>query len=215
MKLITSLIFTIFFALLSFGQDTIVNLKNEFIRTKVLEITSETIRYKKFENLSGPNYTISSNEVKEIRFENWTVEFYKKDNPEPKRSLQETKDFIVRIINEYGWEKDSDTRRLKASFEGDLLRIVVMNKKYTKPVNSGLAYNFARVYKFKGVSKRPGDIAFIDIWIDFLFREKEMRYEKRKLVIEIHSHLQAEELAEAFRHLNKLLLAKEQPVEQF
>jgi len=136
---------------------------------------------------------------------------YSQDN----KSLEDTKSYIVKIINEYGWEKDSNTRRLKASFEGDWLRIVVMNKKYTKPVNSGLAYNFGNVYKFKEVSKRAGELAYLDIWVDFLFREKNVRWEKRKLVLEIHNHQAAEELLVALKHLNKLLLEKKPQIEKF
>lgn len=137
------------------------------------------------------------------------------DTHRPKKTLQETKDFIVRVINDYGWEKDSDTRRLKASFEGNLLRVVVMNKKYTEPVNSGLVYNFGRVHKFQRISYRGGDIAFLNIWVDFLSNEKSRKFDKRKLVLEIHHHRQAEELMTAFRHLNDLLLEMEEPVEKF
>ena len=90
-----------------------------------------------------------------------------------------------------------------------------MNKKYTKPVNSGLAYNFGNVYKFKEVSKRAGELAYLDIWVDFLFREKNVRWEKRKLVLEIHNHQAAEELLVALKHLNKLLLEKKPQIEKF
>lgn len=131
------------------------------------------------------------------------------------RTLQETKDFITRIINDFGHEKGWDSRKLRATFEGNLLRIVIMNKKYTEPINSGYVYNFARVHKFQRVSKRAGDIAYLNIWVDFLENEKQRKFGKRKLVLEIHHHKQADELQTAFRHLNKLLLDMEEPVEKF
>lgn len=213
MKLFYVIIGLIFFNL-SYCQDTIYLKNKEFIRAKVIEISPEKVLYKKYDNLSGPNYHIRKDEILEIKFENGTQENFLADN-NSNRSLDETKTFIMKIINDHGWEKDSNTRRLKASFEGDRLRIVVMNKKYTKPVNRGLAYDFSNVYKFKNVSKRSDDVAYLDIWIDFLFREKNERFEKRKLVIEIHGHREADELMSALKHLNKILLDKKPPIEKF
>lgn len=137
------------------------------------------------------------------------------NNYESIRTLQETKDFITRIINDHGWAKVLSSRRLKASFEGNLLRIVSMNKDYTEPVVDGFAYNFARVYKFQRISYREGDVAFLNIWVDYLSNENKRKFDKRKLVLEIHHHRQAEQLMTAFRHLNKLLLDMEEPVEKF
>lgn len=144
-----------------------------------------------------------------------TVEEKLPNTYESKRTLHETKEFITRIINDYGWEKDSNTRRLRATFENNMLRVVVMNKKYSEPVNSGFLYDFSRVHKFQKISYRAGNIAYLNIWVDFVADESYRKMDKRKLVLEIHHHRQAEELMAALRHLNKLLLEMEEPVEKF
>ena len=55
-------------ALLS--QDIITLKTNEEIKAKVLEINDEEIKYKRFENLEGPQYTLKLSKVLKVRYEN-------------------------------------------------------------------------------------------------------------------------------------------------
>lgn len=74
MKKIISLL--AFFALvnISYSQDVIMKKNGDEIKSKVEEITDEVIKYKKFDNIEGPSYSISKSEVFIIKYSNGTKE---------------------------------------------------------------------------------------------------------------------------------------------
>lgn len=53
-----------------FSQDVIVKLNGDEIEAKVIEITQDNIRYKRFSNLSGPDYVVETAGVFMIKYEN-------------------------------------------------------------------------------------------------------------------------------------------------
>lgn len=57
-----------------FGQDTIYKKNGSVIASKILEITPTVVKFKKFENLSGPVYSELISELWYIRFKNGTVD---------------------------------------------------------------------------------------------------------------------------------------------
>lgn len=60
------------------AQDMLRKTNGDEIQVKVSEITSESIKYKKFSNIEGPLYTISKTEIQEIIFENGDKEVFNK-----------------------------------------------------------------------------------------------------------------------------------------
>ncbi len=60
------------------AQDLLRKTNGDEVKVKVLEITSENIKYKKFSNIEGPLYTISKTELQEIIFENGDKETFNK-----------------------------------------------------------------------------------------------------------------------------------------
>ena len=58
------------FSFIAHAQDVIVKKDGNTITSKVIEITSSEIKYKKFSNQNGPIYTINKNEVNYIHYEN-------------------------------------------------------------------------------------------------------------------------------------------------
>lgn len=59
------------------AQDTIRTTGNSIIEAKIIEITQNEVKYKKFTNQSGPLYTINKTEVVMIAYENGSFdEFY-------------------------------------------------------------------------------------------------------------------------------------------
>ena len=56
------------------AQDVIVKKDNSTILSKVLEISSTEIKYKKWSNQEGPTYSISVSEVASINYQNGDVE---------------------------------------------------------------------------------------------------------------------------------------------
>lgn len=79
MKKTTLFLFTIFISVnVSFAQDIIYKTDGTEIKAKILELTTETIKYKKFEQLEGPTRNILLSDVFMIIYEDGTKEVIKK-----------------------------------------------------------------------------------------------------------------------------------------
>lgn len=79
MKALRNLFTTLFLfciAGMAMAQDVIVKTDNSTILSKVLEISSTEIKYKKWDNQDGPLYTISRSEVASINYENGEIETF-------------------------------------------------------------------------------------------------------------------------------------------
>ena len=74
MKRIISLLVLLALANISFSQDVIMKKNGDEIKSKVEELTDEVIKYKKFDNLEGPSYSIPKSEVFIIKYSNGTKE---------------------------------------------------------------------------------------------------------------------------------------------
>ncbi len=72
--LIILLLSTISF--LTFAQDIIITKDKEQIHAKILEVSKDDIRYKKFSYQDGPIFTLSMDDVLTIAYENGEVEVY-------------------------------------------------------------------------------------------------------------------------------------------
>jgi len=80
LKIFSILFFTIIFSNnLCFSQDLITKKTSEDIQSKVLEVTSTEIKYKKFDNLDGPIFTLLKSEVAMIRYENGTKDIFNEE----------------------------------------------------------------------------------------------------------------------------------------
>lgn len=74
-------VFTLFFFGICsniFSQDIILLKSGEEIKTKVQEVGIDKINYKKFENLTGPTYTVEKSKVFMITYENGTKDVFEK-----------------------------------------------------------------------------------------------------------------------------------------
>lgn len=65
-----------------FSQDLITKKNGEDLKVKVLEVNITEIKYKKFENLNGPIFSILKSEVLIIRYENGTKDIFNFENKE-------------------------------------------------------------------------------------------------------------------------------------
>lgn len=72
----------VFFAANTFAQDIIVKKDGSTIMSKVLEIGTSEIKYKKFSNKQGPTYTIATTDVMAINYENGEKEDFQKTKEE-------------------------------------------------------------------------------------------------------------------------------------
>lgn len=77
MKRILFIIFTLgLFITTIFSQDIITKKTGEDISAKITEVTLTEIKYKKFDNLEGPIFSILKSEVLMIRYENGTKDIF-------------------------------------------------------------------------------------------------------------------------------------------
>ncbi|KXO00410.1 hypothetical protein LS48_03055 [Aequorivita aquimaris] len=204
-----------------FGQDIILTNENEMIRAKITKITNDIVQYNRYDNLEGPIYELPISLLRKIDFENGTTQNFEIKHMEmitskvPKFSLAETKDFIIKTINEHGFEEDTFKRKYRASFEGDFLRLKVMKKDESKPVNDGILFDFSNVYKFQNISKRSDKLAFLNIWVSIVKDEKKMKFDKHKLIMRIDDPNKAESILNALKYYNSLLLGKSKSDDKF
>lgn len=56
------------------AQDIITPKKGDEIKAKVVDITETQVKYKKFENVNGPTYTIEISSITSIKYENGTID---------------------------------------------------------------------------------------------------------------------------------------------
>lgn len=209
MKIITSLLLCLF-SLSIMAQDVIVTSNNEEIPAKVEEIHIETISYKKPDNLTGPSYHIKKSEVSKIIFENGTVETFDVKPTEDKSeiSYEETQAFLIEYISKYCYDDNAYLKnKYVAKFEGDFLRLTIMNKNQTKEISSTL-FDFKSVYSFKRPDKRDKELAYINLHVPVLVNEKKDKWERQKLVMSVKGHENAQSIVNALKHYNYLLKQK-------
>lgn len=82
MKRFIAIVFTAFCSLaIVQAQDIITTRNGEDIQSKVLEVNKKDIKYKKYDNLDGPTYTMQKSEILIVRYANGADEvFDRQDN---------------------------------------------------------------------------------------------------------------------------------------
>lgn len=75
-RFVLLLVAAFFGALGASAQDLIVKTDSTRIEARVLEITPENVRYKRFSNPEGPTYVLPALEIRYIRYANGEVEYY-------------------------------------------------------------------------------------------------------------------------------------------
>ncbi len=78
-RIILSVTASIFAITFCFSQDIITKKNGDDIKAKVLEVTTTEVKYKKFDNLDGPSFTILKSDVLLIRYENGTKDVFNDD----------------------------------------------------------------------------------------------------------------------------------------
>jgi hypothetical protein len=75
-KFFLGLFAIVFATTLCFSQDVLTKKSGEDVKAKVLEVTSSEIKYKKFDNQSGPTFSILKSDVLMIRYENGSKDMF-------------------------------------------------------------------------------------------------------------------------------------------
>ena len=95
MKKIILTAFTALFLLTHcFSQDLILKKNGEEIKSKIIEVGTLEIKYKKFENPTGPTYSILKADVFMIKYENGTKDVFNNENPINNSTILTSDDFF-------------------------------------------------------------------------------------------------------------------------
>lgn len=189
----------------AFAQDIIFSKAEKKIEAKIIEANDEVFKYKSAQNPDGPTYTIARSEIKEIVFENGSVEVFRQAPPPSPLSIEEVKSIILEKINTYAFDLKSASRPYRASFEGDYLKLGIMRSRGDEYYINPVLYDFSRAYDFQDISYRSNG-AFINVFVGFL--NKKGKVEKVKLVIRVLEQNQAEEIAIFLKIYNRFLAEK-------
>ncbi len=102
-NIILVLIFSfLFFGKLAKSQDTIFKTNNTKIVAKIIEITTDQVKYKKMEFLDGPLYLISKSEVYQINYLNGGKDVFSKTLSENKnKNLLSNNNQIMDTVSRY------------------------------------------------------------------------------------------------------------------
>lgn len=124
------------------------------------------------------------------------------------KSLESIKQIVKKNIDSFAYDEDSKKRRYKVRFEGNYMRLLIMKADGSKPINKGLLYDFSKVYRFDDISFRRKDIAYINIYLDFLDKEnypKRKKWVKIKLIMKVFGHENAKTIMAALKDYNQTL----------
>ncbi len=66
----------ILIATFCFSQDVIIKTNGDEIKSKILEVSQNEIKYKVFDYQNGPSYTISKSDIFMVRYENGTKDIF-------------------------------------------------------------------------------------------------------------------------------------------
>jgi hypothetical protein len=107
-KIIVTFIATFLVANLLFSQDVLTKKSGDDIKAKVLEVTTTEVKYKKFDNLNGPVFTILKSELLLIRYENGSKDVFNDKKSEEK--IVSSKDYYQ--------EGQSDANKFYKGYKG-------------------------------------------------------------------------------------------------
>ena len=88
MKRIFFTIWAMFFAVSAFCADVIITTKSEKLEVKIVEISSTEVKYKKINNLQGPTFVLSTNDINTIMYANGDVQVIEHKAAQPASAAQ-------------------------------------------------------------------------------------------------------------------------------
>ena len=86
------------------SQDVIMLRTGEEVKAKVLEITPNEIKYKRFDNLEGPTITIEKSSVFMITYENGTKEVMKEQPQQGSTTQTDSKSDLWTTTKPRAWD---------------------------------------------------------------------------------------------------------------
>ena len=91
-----------------YSQDVITKKTGDDIISKISEITQTEIKYKKFDNLQGPTFSILKSEVLMVRYENGTKDIFSETTTQTNQTTVNTQPNVEVVSNEDMAEKGKE-----------------------------------------------------------------------------------------------------------
>lgn len=139
----------IFSSYVSFSQDTIYKKNDAVIISKVLEVLPQEVKFKKFDNLNGPIYTLKIAEINKIVYENGSKDIYNVSieadaNDSDKRSKPQ---LIIHFGPTFAtFRGEAELTHRKLGFGGGISIEIPIN------FSSGNYFDFTILYEQKGTT---------------------------------------------------------------
>lgn len=77
------------------AQDIITTKDGKDIQSKILEVNANEVKYKKYNNLDGPTFTLSKSEILIVRYENGENEVFQEHNNSVDKKFNTTAEVVV------------------------------------------------------------------------------------------------------------------------
>lgn len=77
------------------AQDIITTKDGKDIQSKILEVNANEVKYKKYNNLDGPTFTLSKSEILIVRYENGENEVFQEHNNSVDKKYNTTAEVVV------------------------------------------------------------------------------------------------------------------------
>ena len=115
----------------SYSQDIILKTNGDEISSKVIEVGIDIVKFKKYENLNGPIYTLSKQDIFMIKYENGTKDVfsnYSSSKSVAKHDKRKNKYEIKEELNNYLVEHDN--KRVIYDYQFDIDKVIEASKIY-------------------------------------------------------------------------------------
>lgn len=180
------LVVTLFLCSVSVSaQDVIVKREGSTILSKVLEVNTSDIKYKKFSNQNGPTYSIEKKEVQSINYENGDIDKFEEainlsqnNTINTKRTYNDEDELInnntINNWNNKPFTYIGDVKKKEAKYQYRVISIHKDSKVANKDAKIAVAHNTSYYEKFSGkkvlttmmglaFANNSDDILYIDL----------------------------------------------------
>ena len=106
MKRYSLIIFLLFSSLMIKAQDTIVKRSGEKVVVKLMEVNIDNVKFKRMDNLEGPLYTMTKQEISFILYANGTKESFENYFPPTPKPEFHVQDLTIQQSGKYFYYKE-------------------------------------------------------------------------------------------------------------
>ncbi len=112
----------LFIAMIALAQDVIVTTDAQTIKAKITEVHKSEIRYKELDNLDGPTFVLSTEEISTITYANGKMVVYNQPaNVDPQRSSTTINESTVEILLLDGQKITAQIKDLRSEYVGYII----------------------------------------------------------------------------------------------